>query len=190
MLRLLGFMRTIYLAIRSRALVFYYGWFHGVRFGKRVRIYSRILIHGTGKVSVGDETHFTSRRAVNEICTTNANAEIRIGQNCLLNGAIIGAAESISIGNDCIIAEAYIRDTSGHGISPSRRRDPSAVKISPVVLENNVWIGSQVHIMPGVTIGENSIIGVNSVVTKSIPSNVFAAGNPARVIKEILNENL
>ena len=126
---------------------------------------------------------------VNELLTVKPNAEIRIGRNCNLNGAIIGSAESILIGDNCIIAEAYIRDTSSHGIAPDRRRDPSAVKIAPVILEDNVWIGSAVHIMPGVTIGENSVIGVNSVVTKSIPKNVFAAGNPARVIKSIIDMN-
>ena len=54
----------------------------------------------------------------------------------------------------------------------------------PVVIGNNVWIGELCSVLPGVTIGENSIIGANSVVTKSIPANSIAAGNPAKVIKQ------
>jgi acetyltransferase-like isoleucine patch superfamily enzyme len=53
------------------------------------------------------------------------------------------------------------------------------------VIEDNVWIGESVVILPGVTIGKNSIIGANAVVTKSIPENSIAGGNPARIIKKI-----
>jgi len=184
--RLIEYARRVYYAARSSTLVFWlekvYG---GISFAEGVRIYSRILVNGPGSICVGEGTCFSSRRAVNELLTTTAIARIRIGRNCFLNGAIIGAAASVTIGDNCIIAEAYIRDTASHGIAPDRRHDLSAVKIAPVVIENNVWIGSHVHVMPGVTIGENSIIGVNSVVTKSIPSDVFAAGNPARIIKTL-----
>ncbi|MFC1523805.1 acyltransferase [Thermodesulfobacteriota bacterium] len=189
MRHVLELLRKFFGILRSRALILFYKQFYGIDFGKGVRIYSKILIHGDGEIIVGEGTCFTSRRAVNELITVKSNAKIRIGRNCNLNGVKIGSAESISIGENCIIAEAYIRDTSSHGISPHRRRDPSAVKIAPVVLEDNVWIGSSVHVMPGVTIGENSVIGVNSVVTRSIPKNVFAAGNPARVIKLINDMN-
>ena len=54
----------------------------------------------------------------------------------------------------------------------------------PVVIENNVWIGELCSVLPGVIIGENSIIGANSVVTKSIPANFIAVGNPVKVIKQ------
>ena len=59
-----------------------------------------------------------------------------------------------------------------------------------VIIGNNVWIGAQVCVLPGVTIGDNSVIGAGSVVTKSIPTNVLAAGNPCRIIRTIENENL
>jgi maltose O-acetyltransferase len=55
----------------------------------------------------------------------------------------------------------------------------------PIIIGNNVWITTNVTILPGVTIGDNTIIGAGSVVTKNIPANVFAAGNPCVVIKEI-----
>ena len=55
----------------------------------------------------------------------------------------------------------------------------------PITIGNNVWIGAGVNILPGVTIGDNTVIGAGSVVTKDIPSNVLAVGNPCRVVKEI-----
>ena len=59
----------------------------------------------------------------------------------------------------------------------------------PICVGRNVWIGSGVQIMPGITIGDNSVIGAGSVVTKNIPSNVVAVGNPCRVLREITDED-
>ena len=59
----------------------------------------------------------------------------------------------------------------------------------PITVGNNVWIGAQVCVLPGVTIGDNTVIGAGSVVTKNIPANVLAAGNPCRVIREITEED-
>ncbi len=59
----------------------------------------------------------------------------------------------------------------------------------PVTIGNNVWIGSNVVVMPGVTIGDNTVIGAGSVVTKDIPANVVAFGNPCRVVREITDED-
>ncbi|MMZ68427.1 Galactoside O-acetyltransferase [compost metagenome] len=59
----------------------------------------------------------------------------------------------------------------------------------PIAIGNNVWIGGGVSILPGVTIGDNTVIGAGSVVTKNIPSGVIAAGNPCRVIREITEED-
>jgi len=61
----------------------------------------------------------------------------------------------------------------------------STVIAKPIIIGNNVWITTNVTILPGVTIGDNTVIGAGSVVTKSIPANVFATGNPCVVIKEI-----
>lgn len=68
--------------------------------------------------------------------------------------------------------------------------DPRAGKNVPIVIEDNVWIGANATILKGVTIGRNSLIGAGSVVVKSIPENVIAAGNPCRVIKSLDNETI
>ena len=174
------FIRVVFIAVRSRIYIFWYKHFYGVKFGRKVRIDSKLLIYGPGKIIIGDGTCFGSRLITNVLGTTNSNATIRIGKGCFLNGAAIAAAKSIDIGDFCIISDEYIMDTSSHGIAPNRRGDPMAAKVAPITLSENVWIGSKAFVMPGVKIGKNSIIGVNSV-----PENVFAAGVPAKVIDKL-----
>jgi len=109
---------------------------------------------------------------------------ITIGDHVLLSpGVRISAANSITIGDSCMLAShAYITDSDWHGIY-DRSLPPS--EKSRVVLEENVWIGDSAIVCKGVTIGKNSIIGAGSVVTSDIPANVIAAGNPARVVREL-----
>lgn len=113
-----------------------------------------------------------------------ADAEIVIGDYCLISpGVRISSAKSIRIGDNCMLAaNVIISDSDWHGIY-NRIRPFRCTK--PVVIENNVWLGERVTITKGVTIGENSVIGTGSVVTKNIPANSVAAGNPARIIKTI-----
>ena len=113
-----------------------------------------------------------------------ADAEIVIGDYCLISpGVRISSAQSIRIGDNCMFAaNVIISDSDWHGIY-NRIRPFRCTK--PVVIENNVWLGERVIVMKGVTIGENSVVGAGSVVTKNIPLNTVAAGNPARVIKTI-----
>lgn len=113
-----------------------------------------------------------------------ADAEIIIGNYALISpGTRISAAQSIRIGDNCMLAaNVYISDSDWHGIY-NRIRPFRCTK--PVVIANNVWLGERVIVNKGVTIGENSVIGAGSVVTKNIPANSIAAGNPARVIKTI-----
>lgn len=109
---------------------------------------------------------------------------IRIGNYCLLcPGVRMNAATEITIGDNCMIANgAYLTDSDWHGIYD---RSLPVGQSAPVRLEENVWIGDSAIICKGVTIGKNSIIGAGSVVTKDIPPNTIAVGNPAKVVKEL-----
>jgi len=109
---------------------------------------------------------------------------INIGDHVLISpGVRISAANSITIGDSCMLAShAYITDSDWHGIY-DRSLPPDT--LSRVVLEDNVWIGDSAIVCKGVTIGKNSIIGAGSVVTSDIPANVVAAGNPAKVVREL-----
>lgn len=114
-------------------------------------------------------------------------SKIIIGNNVGISGSTISAMQLIKIGNDVLIGSGcLIMDNDAHNISATERHDKILEKsIKPIFIENNVFIGARSIILKGVTIGENSVIGAGSVVSKSIPSNVVAAGNPAIVIKNL-----
>jgi maltose O-acetyltransferase len=103
-----------------------------------------------------------------------------LGENVGLADTFILAYAPVTIGHNCSFSFRNVIITSGHDFG-----DFSTVVAAPVTIGNNVWITTNVTILPGVSIGDNTVIGAGSVVTKSVPSNVFAAGNPCIVIKEI-----
>lgn len=90
----------------------------------------------------------------------------------------------IVIGQDCQIGPNVQLLTPTHPVDPEPRRDKLEAA-RPITIGDNVWLGGGVIVCPGVTIGDNSVIGAGAVVTRDIPGNVVAAGNPARVIREI-----
>ncbi|USD64066.1 sugar O-acetyltransferase [Vibrio sp. SCSIO 43136] len=90
----------------------------------------------------------------------------------------------IYIGDYVMIGPNVTIATAGHPIDPSLRKRVAQFNI-PVTIGNNVWVGANSVILPGVSIGDNSVIGAGSVVTKDIPANVVAVGNPCRVLREI-----
>jgi len=119
---------------------------------------------------------------------------IFLGNNCEINmNCVFLDCNYITIGDNALIAPGVHIYTVFHPISVKERFNKSAngdfpfaiSKTSPVTIGNNVWIGGGSIIMLGVIIGDNVTIGAGSVVTKSIPSNVLAYGNPCRIIKEI-----
>ncbi len=89
----------------------------------------------------------------------------------------------ITIGKNVLIGPNVTLSTTGHPIHPDHRAD--GMYSFPITIGDNVWIGGNVMVLPGVTIGENSVIGAGSVVTKDIPANVVAFGAPCKVYREI-----
>lgn len=90
----------------------------------------------------------------------------------------------IHVGDDVMMGPNVVLCSGTHPISPELRRKKAQYNL-PVHIGNNVWLGANCIVLPGVTIGENSVIGAGSVVTKDIPSNVVAVGCPCRVLREI-----
>lgn len=90
----------------------------------------------------------------------------------------------IYVGDYTMFGPNVVIAAAGHPINPTLRRQAYQYNI-PVHIGKNVWLGAGVLVMPGVTIGDNSVIGAGSVVTKDIPANVVAVGNPCRVLREI-----
>lgn len=150
---------------------------------------------GTEYISIGNHCTFESGLQLSAWKVDEQQPKIVIGNHCLIRyNAHITATNSITIGDNLLTGtNVFITDNShGNtdktilGIPPTER--PLCSKGS-VSIGSNVWLGNNVCVLPGVKIGDNSIIGANSVVTKSIPANAVAAGIPAKVIRLIDNNH-
>ena len=117
------------------------------------------------------------------ICDYGYNIEI--GENFYANhNLIILDGNKVKFGDNVFIAPNCGFYTAGHPLD-AKRRNEGLEYAKPIKVGNNVWIGGNVVVLPGVKIGDNVVIGAGSIVTKDIPSNVVAVGNPCKVIKEI-----
>ena len=113
---------------------------------------------------------------------------IFLGSNVTINfNVTILDIRKVTIGDHTMIGPGTLITSVGHPLSPKGRREYEAYA-KPVTIENDVWIGGNVVILPGITIGKGSVIGAGSVVTKDIPPFSVAVGSPARVIKTIEND--
>ena len=120
------------------------------------------------------------------------DAQIYIGKNTRIHGTCIHAYKLIHIGNNCLIAaNTQIFDGAGHDLAFDNIENRMSIKKDgkPIIIEDYVWISINVIILGGVTIGKGSVIAAGSVVTKDIPAFVIAAGNPAKVIKDMKSVN-
>jgi acetyltransferase-like isoleucine patch superfamily enzyme len=110
--------------------------------------------------------------------------DIRVGRKVFINQCCtIYDKGGVHIGDLVMIGPNVNIITTGHALAPSRRR--GNIEVRPIVIERNVWIAASVTIIGGVTVGENSVVGAGSVVTRDVPANSFVAGSPARVIRSI-----
>lgn len=110
---------------------------------------------------------------------------IETGENFFMNmNCVILDGAKVTFGDNVFVAPGCGFYTAGHPLD-AERRNAGLEYALPIRIGNNVWIGAQVCVLPGVTIGDNTVIGAGSVVTKDIPSGVLAAGNPCRVIRPI-----
>ena len=160
----------------------------GVTFGKKLRVIGRIIVFRNPEsvIQIGDYCIFNSSsklnfRGINHPCilqTGTKHAKIIIGDHVGMSGCSIVCNDSVIIGNNVLFgANCQIGDRDGH-------QDRYASKPAPIIIEDGVWLGMNVTVLKGVTIGKNTIIGANSLVTKDIPANCIAAGSPCKVIKQ------
>lgn len=108
---------------------------------------------------------------------------ITLGKRVFINsGCRFQDQGGISIGDDCLIGHNAVLATLNHDLSPSRRAD---MHPAPVTLGRNVWLGSNVTVLPGVTIGDDAVVAAGAVVTKDVPARSVVVGSPARVIRTL-----
>lgn len=175
----------------------------GVSFGKNLRVYNKVYLEGNGQVIIGDDFICTSGNSINPISrnlqgsfyTDLERSVIQIGDRVGISSSCIWSMDKVTIGNDVNIgSDCVIMDHDAHPHNYLQRRRIEAFAVpypeyskliasSPVTIGDDVWIGARCIILKGVTIGDRTIIAAGSVVTKSIPSDCVAGGNPCRVIK-------
>ena len=180
---------------------------YGIQCGKNVQVYGNIVIRGPGTVSIGDDVILVSSAWYSYAAPVSHGVRLRtfmqkgmsdnkiiIEDGVSLNGTSITArSRTIRVGKNTMIApNCVIMDSDFHIPWPpfARNINPGVQYDQDVNIGENVWIGVGCTILKGVFIGDNTVIGAGSVVTKSIPANALAAGNPARVIKFYSNETL
>ena len=166
-----------------------------VTHGDNLRIQGRIFIRNKGKINIGENVKIKSGMRYNPIgCEVNTRlvayrgGEIIIGNNVGISNSILISRSKVQIEDHVLIGNGCkIWDNDFHSLAVDKRHsvDESLIKSSQIVIKKNAFIGGCSIILKGVTIGEDSIIGAGSVVSKDIPDNEIWAGNPIRFIKKI-----
>lgn len=168
-----------------------------IKLGKKVNFKKKpfLDIHNNASLIIGNNVTINSQNRgyhVNmfskcKIMADRPDAIVEIGDNTRFHGSCIHAYKKIVIGENCLIAaNCQIMDGNGHDSSfPNvSNRINTKGTCADVVIEDNVWLSTGVIVLPGVTIGNGSIITANSIVHRDIPSKVIAGGNPIKIIKQ------
>lgn len=170
---------------------------YGIKYGRNCIVHGHLglKLNPDSTVSIGDDFYLSSGNHINplarnieaHICV-NKGAILTIGNKVGMSSPVIRVHKSIKIGNNVMFgANVIVMDSDAHSLNYLHRRNLSVDKQHKVdievIIEDDVLIGMNTIIMKGITIGARSVIGAGSVVTKSIPPDCIAAGNPAKVIK-------
>jgi maltose O-acetyltransferase len=154
------------------------------KIGTEIEITGPVIIQNSGTIEIGDQVIFDSKwyKPI-YIQLSRPEARLTIEDNVYINyGTEISLVKDIFIGTYSLISiDCLIYDTDWHNIDGSGKDAP----IAPTRIGRGVWLGARVMVMKGVTIGDNTVVAANSVVTNDLPNNVLAGGCPARVIRPI-----
>ena len=158
------------------------------RVGQRFEMEQLPYITGSGRIVIGSDVRLSGKSSIGFGNRVHARPELLIGDNTFVgHNCAFSVAESITIGSHCLLAYGVrVSDFDGHPIDSWERRSGASITASSVrrvVIGDDVWIGTHAQVLKGVRIGARSIIGAGAIVTKDIPPDVIAAGNPARVIR-------
>lgn len=115
---------------------------------------------------------------------TNFGRQIRLGKNVFINhGCTFLDLGGITIEDEVMIGPKASLISENHPVNPGQRK---ILELKPVLIKRNAWIGAGAIILPGVTVGENSVVAAGAVVTENVPDNTVVAGVPARVVKSLV----
>lgn len=161
------------------------------RAGKHLRTGSEVpWIEGTGDIIVGDYVWFDGRSTIAFASTFSERPTLEVGDNTMIgHDTSFTIGKRITIGRNCQISgSSRFFDSSGHPTDAEARaghQPPEARQVRPIVIGDGAWVAKHCIVFPGVTIGEGAIVSAGSVVRESVPPYTIAAGNPARVVREL-----
>jgi len=175
--------------------------YRNIKLGRNPSMYGPFHLRkaNNSKFEIGDNFLLKSGKCINPLSrdiktalVVQPEASSKIGNNVGISGSCIWVFSSITIGNNVLIGgDSIFMDSNAHSISYLDRRDPildAKNRVDePILIEDDVLIGSRCFILKGVTIGARSVIAAGSIVTKSIPPDSIAGGNPCKVIKNNIN---
>jgi len=169
--------------LRGQLYVLWYR-LRGTRFraGRGFRVYGSLDVRGPGEVIFGADVSVVGQATPH---TYTPTARIVIGDNVMMGTVRFGCAREIVVGDDCLLAECSLSDTDHHSARADRRSPLAPVRVAPVKLERNVWVGRYAAVLPGCTVGENSVLAHGAVVMRSFGPNLIIVGNPAKVAAPI-----
>jgi acetyltransferase-like isoleucine patch superfamily enzyme len=154
------------------------------KIGKEIELTGPVIIQNAGTIEIGDQVVFDSKwyKPI-YIQLSRPNAKLIIENNASINyGVEISLMKEVFVGAYSLIGiDSLIYDTDWHSLDGLDRDVP----VAPTRIGRGVWLGARVTVLKGVTIGDNTVVASNSVVTHDLPSNVLAGGNPARAIRSI-----
>jgi maltose O-acetyltransferase len=152
--------------------------------GTKARVWGRPFVNNQGVMKFGERIRLDSTIATLELVSAPGGV-LEIGSSTFINyGCSIAANLLVSIGADCSIGTyVNIMDNNFHRLEPDHRYEMP--ESQPVILEDNVWLGTRVIVLPGVTIGTGSVVGAGSVVTRDIPPYALAVGCPAKIVRKL-----
>jgi carbonic anhydrase/acetyltransferase-like protein (isoleucine patch superfamily) len=162
-----------------------------VRHGRNVR--TGVFVHwisGSGDIVLGDDVLLDGKSDIMFSGMFRERPRLEIGDRTYVNHRCsFAVSRRITIGRDVYIAtNVRFLDSPGHPLDPAERlakRPPPPESVRPITVEDNVWIGMDVVVLPGVTIGEGSVIATGAVVTKDVPPYTLAGGVPARPVRSL-----
>lgn len=163
-----------------RLLRFFLRFHHFDRFGTHVAMGARVRFFGPVSVFIG------SHSALFDDVIISGVGEVHIGDRSTIgHNSVLVSRERIQIGDDCMLAAfCYVLDVDHEFANPEQAIAQQGLRIKPVIVGNDVWVGAGSFILRGVTIGDGAVVAANSVVTEDVPPYTVVAGCPAKVIKK------
>lgn len=160
-----------------------------LRYGQRLQLGPGIVFKGRLVLGRGVRVSIGANSRIGKRVLITGSGQVTIGHDTFLNGCWIGCDQKVDIGSFCLISDCDVVDTDFHNLPPRLRHEPlTARAIAPVHIGDNVWVGARSIVLKGVTIGDHSVVGAGTVVRADIPPRVVVAGNPAAVVKQFRDD--